>query len=114
MTYSRKNIFDWNHISSDLTEDQISELKVLYKNYHRLFKCYQWKYKKLKRLKLSLEMSSIGMTVTGSVVGAVTLNLVVIACVAGPGVLIEGYLTKSDLSNRVERCKFAYTSYKKY
>ena len=108
-----KNIFNWNHISSDLTEDKISELKELYKNYHRLFKCYQWKYKKLKRLKISLEMSSIGLTVTGSVVGAITLNPIIIACVAGPGVLIQGYLTKSNLINNVERCKFAYTSYKK-
>ena len=48
-----KNIFNWNHISDDLNENQISELKALYKCYHRLFKCYQWKYKKLKRLKLS-------------------------------------------------------------
>ena len=45
MTKSRTNIFDWNHISTELTEDQISELKALYKCYHRLFKCYQWKYK---------------------------------------------------------------------
>ena len=108
-----KNIFNWNHISSDLTEDQISELKNLYINYHRLFKCYEWKYKRLKRLKLSLEMSSIGMTVTGSVVGAITLNPIVIACVAGPGVLIQGYLTESNLVNNVDRCKFAYTSCKK-
>ena len=108
-----QNIFNWNHISSDLSEEKISELKELYKNYHRLFKCYQWKYKKLKRVKISLEMSSIGLTVTGSVVGAITLNPLVIACVAGPGVLIQGYLTKSNLINNVERCKFAYTSYEK-
>ena len=105
-----KNTFNWNHISSDLTEDKISELKALYKCYHRLFKCYQWKYKKLKRLKLSLEMSSIGLTVIGSVVGAATL---VIACVAGPGVLIQRYLTKSELYNSLDRCRFAYTSYEK-
>ena len=108
-----KNIFNWNHISNNLTEDQISELKALYKCYHPLFKCYQWKYKKLKPLKLSLEMSSIGLTVVGSVVGAVTLNPIVIACVAGPGVLIQGYLTKSELYNSLDRCHFAYTSYEK-
>ena len=51
--------------------------------------------------------------VTGSIVGAATLNPIVIACVAGPGILIQGYLTKSNLINNVERCKFAYTSYEK-
>ena len=54
-------IFNWNHTSSDLSEEKMLELKELYKNYHRLFKCYQWKFKKLKRVKLSLEMSSIGL-----------------------------------------------------
>ena len=108
-----KNIFNFNHISSELNEDQISELKALYKNYHRLFKCYYWKYKKLKHLKLSLEMTSIGLTIIGSVVGGITLNPIIIACVAGPGVIIQGYLTKSDLDNRVDRCRFAYTTYKK-
>ena len=108
-----QNIFNWNHISSDLLEEKISELKELHKNYHRLFKCYQWKYKKLKRVKISLEMSSIGLTIVGSVVGGVTLNPIVIACVAGPGVLIQGYLTKSDLDNRVDRCRFAYKTYEK-
>ena len=96
-----------------MTEDEISELKALYKNYHRLYKCYQWNYKKLKRLKLSLEMSSIGLTTVGSIVGAVTLNPIVIACVAGPGILIQGYLTKSNLSNIVDRCRFVYTAYEK-
>ena len=107
------NIFDWNHISNDISEKKISQLRALYKNYHRLFKCYEWKYKKLRRLRLSLEMSSIGMTIIGTVTGAVTINPIVIACVTGPSVLIQGYLTKSDLRNREERCKFAYTSYKK-
>ena len=110
---SKKKIFYWNHISNDSTEDEISGLKALYKNYHRLYKCYQWKYKKLNRLKLSLEMSSIGLTTIGSIVGAVTPNPIVIACVAGPGILIQGYLTKSNLSNIVDRCRFAYTAYEK-
>ena len=110
---SKKNIFNWNHISNDLTEDKISELKALYKCYHRLYKCYQWKYKKLRRLKLSLEMSSIGLTTVGSIVGGVTLNPILIAAVAGPGILIQAYLTKSDLDKRVDRCRFAYTTYEK-
>ena len=67
----------------------------------------------MKRLKLSLETTSIGLTAVGSIVGANTLNPITIACVAGPGVIIQGYLTKTDLNNRVDRCRFAYTTYKK-
>ena len=112
--YDRKKVIDFNHISSELNEKQISELKALYKNYHRLFKCYEMKYKRLKRLKMSLEMSSLSLTIVGTVIGGVTLNPIVIGCVAGPGVLIQGYLTKSDLDNRVDRCRFAYKTYEKY
>ena len=113
MIYMPKNIFNWNHISSELSENQISELKSLYKNYHRLFKCYEWKYKRLKRLKMSLEMSSISLTVIGTITGSITLNPIIIEFIAGPGVLIQGYLQKSDLDNKVDRCRFAYTSYEK-
>ena len=108
-----RSVFNWNHISKDLSDDEITELQALYKHYHRLFKCYQWKYKKLRRIKLGLELSSISLTVVGTITGAVTLNPIVVGCVAGSGVIIQGYLTKSDLRQRVERCRFAYTSYEK-
>ena len=110
---SKTNIFNWNHISKDLSDDEITELQALYKHYHRLFKCYQWKYKKLRRIKLGLELSSISLTVVGTITGAVTLNPIVVGCVAGSGVIIQGYLTKSDLMRRVDRCRFAYTAYEK-
>ena len=44
-----KNIFNWNYISENLSENEIVKLIKLYKHYHRLFKCYQWKYLKLEK-----------------------------------------------------------------
>ena len=41
-----KNIFNWNHISSNLTQDQITELKEYYQTYHR--KC--WAFKQAAKL----------------------------------------------------------------
>ncbi|KAL9958375.1 hypothetical protein ACROYT_G035381 [Oculina patagonica] len=58
-------------------------------------------------------MSSIGLTVIGTVVGSITLNPIVIGCLTGSGVLIHGYITKSNISDKVNKCKFAYTSYEK-
>ena len=108
-----KKIFTFNHISTDLSKDEIEKFNRLYKNYHRLCTCSQWKYKNMKRIKLSLEMSSIGLTTIGSIAGAVTLNPIVLGCIAGPGILIQGYLTKSNITDKVEQCKFAYTTYYK-
>ena len=34
------NIFDWNHISNDISEKKISQLRALYKNFYRLFEAF--------------------------------------------------------------------------
>ena len=109
----KKKIFSWNHISEDLPPDEITKLQNLYKHYHRLFKCYQWKYKKLRRLKISLQLSSISLTVIGTITGSVTLNPVVGGTVVGAGVIIQGYLAKTNLLQRIGKCRSAYTSYEK-
>ena len=108
-----QKIINFNHISDQLNEDEISKLKVLYKFYHRQYKCYQWKYKKLRRLKLSLELSSIGLTTIGAIVGGITLNPIILGVLSGSGIMVQAHLTKSDLNKRVDRCRFAYTAYEK-
>ena len=107
---TRRNTINFNHISSELSENKVTELN---KNYHRLQMCYKWKYKDLKRILLGLQMTSIGLTATGTIVGSITLNPIVIGRLTGSGILIQGYITKSDISNKVQRCKFAYTSFEK-
>ena len=104
---------NFNHISDKLSHDEVCKLKALYRTYHRLFKCYQWKYKKLRNIKLSLELSSIALTTTGAIVGSITLNPIVLGCLSGSGIMIQAYLTKSNINKRVGMCRFAYTSYEK-
>ena len=106
-------IIGFNHISDSLSYDEVNKLKTLYKSYHKLQMCYKWKYKKLRRLKLSLELSSIGLTTVGAIVGGITLNPIILGSLTGSGIMIQAYLTKSDLNKRVDRCKFAFTSYEK-
>ena len=42
-----------------------------------------------KDILLGLQMSSIGLTTVGAIVGSVTLNPIVIGCLTGSGVLIQ-------------------------
>ena len=58
-------------------------------------------------------MSSIVLTTIRSIASGVTLNPIVLGCIAGPGILIQGYLTKSNIPDQVEQCKFAYSTYYK-
>ena len=62
---------------------------------------------------MGLNMTNIGLTVSGTIVGGVTLNPVILGCISGPGILIQRYLSNSDISSLINMCRFAYTSYQK-
>ena len=99
-------------VSSALSlTEEVNKLKNLYSYYHKLATCYKWKYKKLKKQKLVLNMSSIALTVIGSVL--VPLTHFISLSITGVGVIIQGYITKSDINKHIESCRFAYTSYNK-
>ena len=107
------NNLDFNHISKDLSEEDVEKLKKLYSTYHRNCICYKWKYKRLKRLKLFLNMATIALTSIGVIAGATTLNPIILGSISGTGILVQGYVTKSNIASNVSKCKYAYTSYEK-
>ena len=98
----RRYTINFNHTSDKLTDEEIAKFKNLYKNYHRLQMCYKWKYKNLNRMLLGLQMGSISLTAIGAIAGSVTLNPIVLGCLTGSGVLIQGYITKSNLSKKLK------------
>ena len=66
-----KQVIRFNHISENLTEKQITELQwtgevPLFSNYHRLTKCHNWKYKRQRRLKITLQIASLGIVAIGA------------------------------------------------
>ena len=103
----------FNYISKGLSTDEKQKLFDLYFYYHKLAVCYKWKYKRLKRLVLLANRSSIGLISIGAIAGRVTLNPIILGVLTGTGVMIKGYMSNSDVSNKVKKCKFAYTSYEK-
>ena len=58
-------------------------------------------------------MTSVSLTALGTILGSVTLNPIVGGCLVGPGVVIQAYLAKTNLAQRIEKCRLAYTSYEK-
>ena len=94
-----------------LTEEEINKIKNWYSYYHKLYTCYKWKYKMLKTIKLALNMSSMSLTGLGSALALFTHFTSL--SITGVGVIIQGYITKSDIAKKIESCRFAYTSYNK-
>jgi hypothetical protein len=107
------DIFNFNHISQDLSKDDKETLIKLYAYYHRKTNYYKSAFKHLKKLKIVLNITSIGLTVIGTIAGAITLNPIVLAAISGPGIIIQGFLRITNYERKIEMCKFAYTSYQK-
>ena len=105
-----RGAIEFNHISSNLSEE-IDKLKKWYKYYHKLYTCHKWKYKKFKRARLLLNMTSASLVVIGHIAGSVTANPIVLGCISGPGVLIQCYIKKSGINNKLVMCRFAFTTY---
>ena len=109
----RKSIFNWNHVSEKLTEDQIFELKALYKFYHKKYWLAKMAFKYFKKAELACNIGSALLVVTGTVVGGVTLNPIVLGTISGSGLLLKTYSEIKNYKRKIEMCKFAYTSYEK-
>ena len=109
----RESIFNWNHVSEKLTEDQIFELKALYKFYHKKYWLAKMTYKYYKKAELACNIGSALLVVTGTVVGGVTLNPVVLGTISGSGLLLKTYSEIKNYKRKIEMSKFAYTSYSK-
>ena len=59
MKEPKSKIFNWNHISENLTEDQINELKGYYASYHRKSWAYKQAMKHLKRMRFAGNSASV-------------------------------------------------------
>ena len=109
----RESIFNWNHVSEKLTEKQISELKALYKFYHKKYWLAKMTFKYFKKAELVCNIGSTLLVVTGTLVGGVTLNPIVLGTISGSGLLLKTYSEIKNYKRKIEMCKFAYTSYEK-
>lgn len=69
------------------------------------------KYKHLRSINLAFDISSAGLTALGSVL--VHFTSLFSLTIAGVGFVMQGDLTKRNIQQKVETCKFAYTSQQK-
>ena len=108
----RKSIFYWNHVSEKLTDDQISELKALYKFYHKKYWLFKMTYKYFKKAELACNIGSALLVVTGTVVGGVTLNPIPLGVISGTGILLKTFQRLKITKERL-RCVNSRTPHMK-
>ena len=106
----RKIIFNWNHISDELTEEQIEKLKSYHHTYHNKCWAYKQASKHLQKCKLLGNSLSIIFASGGFASSLATggISLITISTVA---LLIHGWMKHKDLDLKIQNCTYAHQSY---
>ena len=109
----KKSVKSFNHI--DEKNPQRSKLEKLYAFYHKLWYCYKKVHsrKKKKKIFLGLNLVSITLVSTGSIVGAVTMNPIVLGILSGLGVLLKTAMEMKNLQRKIQNANVAFTAYAK-
>ena len=110
---SSPNIFDFNHISKDLSEDIEKTLKNFYKFYHKKWWCYNKAFKSNKRKSISLTILSAGSIISGAAAGGITLNPIILGVLTSLGVISKVLPKFKKYDKKVESTRYASTTYKK-
>ena len=105
-----KHIFNWNHISPNLTQDQITELKEYYQTYHK--KCWAFKQaaKRFKKWKLLGDTLSV-VFATGGIASAIATSGISLVAISTTSVIIQGWMKHKNLELKIQNCTYAYQSY---
>ena len=107
------NIFYFNHISKDLSEEIEQTLKEIYKFYHKKWWFYNKAFKIYKKKSLSLTILSAGSIISGAAAGGVTLNPIIIGALTSVGVITKVLSNFKKYDKKVESTRYAATTYKK-
>ena len=110
MVKTKKSVINFNHISEELTESQITELKSYYKTYHKKMWIYKAAYKRLKAWQLAGNISSI-VFATGGLASSIATAGVSLIAIASASVLIQAYMKHKNLEIRLHQVQYAFQTY---
>ena len=107
----KKSVKNFNHI--DETNPQKEELEKLYAFYHKLWYCYKKVHSREKKIFGGLNLVSVTLVSTGSIVGGVTMNPIVLGILSGLGVLLKTAMEMKNLQKKIQNANVAFTAYAK-
>ena len=87
----KNDIFEFNHIDSLLSEEEITTLKEFYKYYHQKFWRFKKTFKHFKIIDESITISGILLVIIGTISGGLTLNPIVLGVINGFGILLTNF-----------------------
>ena len=103
MKEPRKSIFNWNHISNKLSEEQIEELKSYYYSYHKKCWAYKQALKSLKKWRLFGNSLSI-IFASGGFASSIATGGISLITISTLAFLIQGWMKHKDLDLKIQNC----------
>ena len=107
------DIFDFNHIDSLLSEEEVKTLKEFYKCHHKKFWCYKKTFKYFKILDEAISVTAILLVLIGTITGGLTLNPIVLGVLNGLRIFLTNFSKLKNYKRKIEMSKIAFTSYEK-
>ena len=109
----KQSIFDFNHIDPQIQEEELEEIKNLFRFYHKRFWCLKRAHGRFKKMNLLMNCTSSGLIAIGTIAGAATMNPIVLGVISGVGLIMKTAMEMKNLKSKIEMSKFAFTTYEK-
>ena len=106
----KKSVINFNHIDQRNLAKK-DELTKMYEFYHKLWFCYKKVFTQAKRWHLTLNLISVGLVTTGTTVGGLTMNPIVLGVISGAGILLKTTMEMKNLQKKINNSRLAFTSY---
>ena len=104
----KKDIFEFNHIYSLLSEDEIKTIKEFYEYW-----CFKKTYKHFKILDESINISGILLMIIGTISGGLTITPIILGVINGVGIVLTNVGKMKNYRKEIEMTKIAFTTYEK-
>ena len=109
----KQSIFGFNHIDPRIQEEELEEIKKLFRFYHKRFWCLKRAHRRFKKMNLLINLTSSGLVAIGTIAGAATMNPIVLGVISGLGLVLKTSNEMKNLKSKIEMAKFAFTTYEK-
>ena len=110
MKEPRKRIFNWNHISDELTEEQVEELKSYYHSCHKKCWAYKEALKTFKKWRLLGNSLSI-LFASGGIASSIATGGISLIGISTVSLLIHIWMQHKNFDLKIQNCTYAYQSY---
>ena len=109
----KQSIFDFNHIDPHIQEEELEEIKNLFRFYHKRFLVPKTGSQQIQEMNLLMNCTSSGLIAIGAIAGGVTMNPIILGVISGVGLIIKTAMEMKNLKSKIEMAKFAFTTYEK-